>query len=98
MKNWIDRNLSMVLTIGWFILIITIAALLSGCQVDNSNYQEVHMKFPIDSVQKIEPVSTLEFEPKYKVYFNNGQYVFTKNYRWASTTDSLEVIYIKKIK
>jgi hypothetical protein len=97
MKNWINKNLSVVLVLVWILLII-ISLLVTRYKINDSNYREVHMKFPIDSVQKTKPVNTLEFDPKYKVYFNNGQYVFTKNYSWAMTTDSLEVIYIKKIK
>ena len=95
MKNWIDQNLSFVLAVIWFAFLIVMAVLFSTY---NSTYQEIKMKFPVDSVQKIMPVSTLDFEPKYKVYFNNGQFITTKNYQWASTADSIEVMYVKRLK
>ena len=95
MKNWIDRNLSFVLAVIWFAFLIVMAVLFS---IYSSTYQEIKMKFPVDSVQKIMPVSTLDFEPKYKVYFNNGQFITTKNYQWASTADSIEVMYVKQLK
>lgn len=97
MKNWINKNLSMVLAVAWFIFIMIIAALFSGCSVDNSKYVETHIKYPVDSVIEVQPVSTLEFEPKYKVYYNHGEHITTKNYRWASTKDSIEIVYVKRV-
>ena len=97
MKNWIEKNLSVVLVIAWFGFIMIIATLFTGCTSDNTKWEETHVKLKVDSVEEVQPVSTLEFEPKYKLYLSNGSVFTVRSKSYAYQTDSVEVVYLKKI-
>jgi hypothetical protein len=98
MKQSKFENYSLWLVILWFIVIGALAFMFTGCAVKDSDYVHIKSRVHVDSVEEIRPVSTLEFEPKYRMHLSNGRSVIVRNRQYAYNTDSVELVFIKKIK
>ena len=98
MKKGFFEKYALWLVILWFIAIGFVAFMVTGCSVREDNWVKTVVRVHVDSVETIQPASTLEFEPKYKMYLANGHHVIVRNRAYAYNTDSVEVVYMNKIK
>jgi len=98
MKKSTFEKYSLWLVILWFIVIGALAFIFTSCGSRNDQYIRTSTMAHVDSVEEIQSVSTLEFEPKYRMHLSNGKSVVVRNRNYAYSTDSVELVYIQKIK
>lgn len=99
MKQSKFEKYSLWLVILWFIAIGALAFIFTSCSpAKRTDLVEVRTKLRVDSVEEIQPVSTLEFEPKFRMYLSDGKSVTVRNRSYAYNTDSVEIIYLVPVK
>jgi hypothetical protein len=98
MKQSKFEKYSLWIVILWFIVVGVLSFMFTGCSVKDGDYVHIKSKVRVDSVEEIQPVSTLEIEPRYRMYLSNGKSVIARNRQYAYNTDSVELMFIKKIK
>lgn len=95
MKQSKFEKYSLWLVILWFIVIGVLAFMFTGCSpAKQSDWTQIKTKLHVDSVEEIQSVSTLEFEPKFKMHLSNGRSVTVRNRSYAYNTDSVEITYL----
>ena len=98
MKKGLFEKYALWLVVLWFVLIGFIAVMFTSCSVREDDWSKTVVRIHVDSVETIQPASTLEFEPKYKMYLANGHHIIVRSRSYAYNTDSIEVVYMNKIK
>lgn len=98
MKKSFFEKYALVMVLLWFVAIGLIAFIFTGCSAGTDKWNKSIVKVHVDSVKTIQPVSTLDFEPKYVMYLSNGTHVTVRNRHYAYSADSIELVYMKKVK